>query len=701
MLGLHPTPRGTARMRRCMYLAAQPPAEVLGACRSSSSSSSSSSCLRPSPWASRTSPLGPGGAWDPHPAWDLGHSQLAARACVAAEQGIRDPFLWQAIRLRSRTLASLLSVREVAALLGSTVRVGLIDAAFLSAMGRRLETLLRWGKGSRSNSSVTDLTVCCNALLRAGLDTKSPLFEEILRVIARGFSKPSVFEAALLATCLVRLRRSDSVLLAGSEAAVVRGAICAAPVSSQLQQCSMLLSALAVLQPKRRPAALTKLLEEQLPRFEPSRCASPEVLQRSMLAVIQAEVRWSQSLEGARWSEPSALVRLAAEKLAGLPFSGRWAAGPGSLRAVAEACRRWGQDCDGLAALAPRLLRELRARLTSGTGARRGSGNPTGSLGFSSGLLLQCLGAALPLCQGPSSGRRAAEPVLEHLLARVPELTSGQLIALTELVGLVGTPEGGNDSRAADAGVPLKRAQVLRSELYRRVRDLPLKTLPRALASLLQILPGGADSEVVSVLRRCTGRIAYELREMLQAGVGFEERQQLFNGDALGEVLYVCAACNYQDEAFLDACQSWILADRRCLSSLRRDVSLVHLLHSLAVLQAVHGELLHVLVSATQQRLEFFDVFQVLGFLDAAALLQAQADKSPMASAFDDGVQPPPSSGVGEQALSAAVGRAAVLLPSFDDSDLYASVHMLRSMRLPKGCAAEVIFAEAARRGID
>eukprot|EP00434_Breviolum_minutum_P018704 symbB.v1.2.016506.t1/scaffold1211.1/size131413/4 len=73
---------------------------------------------------------------------------LAIEARQASAKNVRDPFLWQGIRLRARSAAPVLQLHHVAAFLGSSVKVGLVDEAFLTAMAGRLDTLLRWAPGT-------------------------------------------------------------------------------------------------------------------------------------------------------------------------------------------------------------------------------------------------------------------------------------------------------------------------------------------------------------------------------------------------------------------------------------------------------------------------------------------------------------------------------------------------------------------------
>ncbi|CAJ1434624.1 unnamed protein product, partial [Effrenium voratum] len=98
-------------------------------------------------------------------------------AWLLAKLRLRDPFLWHEVRLRARSCARQLTLHQLTAILASSVRAGLLDQAFLSAMAFRLDTLLCWGPRATSRST-TDLILCCNALLRAGLDVKSPLYQE-------------------------------------------------------------------------------------------------------------------------------------------------------------------------------------------------------------------------------------------------------------------------------------------------------------------------------------------------------------------------------------------------------------------------------------------------------------------------------------------------------------------------------------------
>merc|ERR1719223_2413252 len=101
------------------------------------------------------------------------------------------------------------------------------------------------------------------------------------------------------------------------------------------------------------------------------------------------------------------------------------------------------------------------------------------------------------------------------------------------------------------------------------------------------------------------------------------------------------------------ACGAWLLArDGAALRAVERDVSLVHLLHSLAVLGAARGDLLEAIVAQLEERRPWLGAFEMLGLLDAVAILQAPAAD----------VAPVPL-GVGQYALRAALRRVEELLP--------------------------------------
>eukprot|EP00435_Cladocopium_sp_Y103_P072286 s34_g39.t1 len=93
--------------------------------------------LEVAPWAKETTSA-------VHPL-EISIQRLAVEARQASAKDVRDPFLWQGIRLRARSAVPLLQLRHVADLLRSSVKVGLVDEAFLTAMTGRLEILLRWG----------------------------------------------------------------------------------------------------------------------------------------------------------------------------------------------------------------------------------------------------------------------------------------------------------------------------------------------------------------------------------------------------------------------------------------------------------------------------------------------------------------------------------------------------------------------------
>lgn len=599
--------------------------------------------LEVAPWAKETTSA-------VHPL-DISIQRLAVEAREASAKDVRDPFLWQGIRLRARSAVPLLHLRHVADLLGSSVKVGLVDEAFLTAMTGRLESLLRWGHVESSKAkSNADVIVCCNALLRAGLEVQSPIYEEMLRAVARNLSSLRPFEAALLASCLARMRRRDPVLLRGArqvvEAAATEGA------KETLLRGSMLLQALSILEPEQRPEALCTAVEGTLQSWWASEDFQlpPEVLQRSLLSLVQAEVAWINKEQLA----PPALMRSVAEYLAGPTGHGLWPVS--ALPAVATALQRWGEDIPSMSKVAARLLRVLQRRLARSS-----------HRGLSPALLLECFGAALPLAQ---HSREPIQRILQHLLPRATDLRPGQLVALVELCALAWEGATEEDQKALQNSL-----SELRSVVYRRLRDIPLRAIPRALAAFLQMVSKDAiQSDFWPILRRSTGRLAYKLREVVEGTSTADD----FDTDALGEVFYVCAATSYSDDAFLEASEAWLLKSE---ADLKKPLTLVHLLHSAAVLHVARGQLLHVLVAASVEHMDRFGAFEVLGFLDAAALLQREADQ-PTPADFMEKDGPPPS-GVGEQALRASLERLQVLMPSLDDENLLHFVHLLRATRLP------------------
>lgn len=279
------------------------------------------------------------------------------------------------------------------------------------------------------------------------------------------------------------------------------------------------------------------------------------------------------------------------------------------------------------------------------------------------------------------------QALLSRLVEEVADLSIPELIDTSELCVLV------MEQDIAAAIEPSKqRALALRSEMYMRMRHIPLSQMPRMLASLHQLL---SVEDVTPLLRRCAGRLITVLGGALSDEV--LDRTKILDADTLGELLYIYAACNYNnDQTFLDTCRKWLLPlGTDSLAMVVRDVSLVHLLHSLAVLQAAHGEVLHALVAATLPRLPAFGFFELLGFMDAAALLQVQAGRA-------DGMDAdaPPPSGVGEAALRAMGLRAEELLPELGDDELRSSALILSTMRLPAGVASTVL-EEASARGLN
>eukprot|EP00439_Symbiodinium_sp_Y106_P076389 s1420_g15.t1 len=496
--------------------------------------------------------------------------------------------------------------------------------------------------------------------------------------------------AGLVASCLARLRQADDVLLKGAERAV-----CAASTKDPkaLIQCSMVLHAIATLRPQRRPEALAEILLELLQRShltDGGLC--PQALQRSCLAILQAEVKWADAQD-----RPSALLWSVAERLQGLARAEPWRLGRAGLRTAARALGRWGHSCEPLAETAPRFLEALERKLPSAERVHAG---------LQPSVLLECLGSAVPFANH-SNGRRSAQKIFKHLVEKAATLRAGQLVALAELSALW-QASGMHDEESDDDDQmkkPLKhQIASLGAELYRRSRELPLRAIPRALAALLQLVPAESqEADFLPLLRRCTGRLGYRLGELLDANATQHERLENFDIDALGEVLYVCAAARYTDDSFLETSKRWVLHDNAAdLKEMRRNVTAIHLLHSFSLLKVARGDLLHRLVAEAKGKLEQFSAFEVLGFLDAAAILQAESDKPvPSAFIFDESDQQgPPPSGIGEEALHAVLQRLSELLPLLDDDELYTCLNLASSIRLPEGCTLSDMEQEAAKRGM-
>lgn len=594
-------------------------------------------------------------AWRVHPFWELAPSELATWSWTVAKAGVADPFFWRAVRLRARVLATALGAEEVAVLLSCCLRVGLADALFLIALRGRLEALLRWGPVKPRT-----LLVSCNALLRLGLSHRDEIFKFILRCVSLAFGRPSKFESVMLATCLARLKNRDGVLLDRAEATLLEA-------GASVKHCSMLLSSFAHLR-HRRPDGVAEMLLRQLEQSE----AAPET-RRSLLAVLAAEGRPATSAAGAQraFEVPTELAQCAARQLASLS---RVAMRPTDLRVIVFACARCGTEGGGaLAALAPLALAELGAWVAG----RRG---PVWGPPPDTRRLLGDLAAVLPLC-GPDSSQDT-EVLLSRVTEQLGELSASELVAVTELCALTEPWRAANEASTI-AGVDNEeqrspascRALALRAELYKRAQDIPLRELPRALAALLQLVP---EEELVPTLRRCAGRLVLELEEALRLPECQARRLAVLGADALGELLYVFAACAYKDEEFLDACRRWILAaGAHVLGQVDRDISLIHILHSLAVLNAAHGELLHALVAELEARVNRLGPFELLGLLDAAMLLQAQAGE-PVHLQLRDG---PPPSGLGERALLAVVERTVAILAQFQEDEMQLCARLLRSLR--------------------
>jgi len=410
---------------------------------------------------------------------------------------------------------------------------------------------------------------------------------------------------------------------------------------------------------------------------------------RMLFSLLLAEIRWQAVARGG----PPALAENAIQQLQKL---GRMATNVHEVRVLVAACKCWGQVSGAVSMLAAAAVHELSAW-------SEGKWPTWGPLGTP--YLVRALTACLPLCVEDGRSLQVADAMMERLVVGAAELHHGRLTDLMELLAMVTRPQDAGasvGSRASsnhgmsrariskpDEQPPsVKQAMLLRSEFYKRAKDLPLVLLPRPLVALSQLLPDQED--LFFVLRRCTSRVELELTAALcHKKTDVQECLQLMGGDELGDLLHVCATYNYKDGPFLEACRNWVLEPNfDLLSHIRRNVSLVHLLHAFAVLEATNMELAYALVAAALIRMEAFGFFEILGFLDAASLLQSQADRG--------GIGVLPAYGVGEQALTRAVSRASALAPTLPTVEAQACAQVLRSMKLPAATLAGPVFDRAA-----
>eukprot|EP00927_Polykrikos_kofoidii_P060153 TRINITY_DN55221_c0_g1_i1.p1 TRINITY_DN55221_c0_g1~~TRINITY_DN55221_c0_g1_i1.p1 ORF type:complete len:760 (-),score=111.48 TRINITY_DN55221_c0_g1_i1:34-2313(-) len=625
---------------------------------------------------------------------DVGVAALATTARVAKANGVRDPFLWRALRLRAIMLGASLSVADIASMLGGCSVVGLVDIAFLEEMCSRLDILLHFGSGPSLSPGA--LVTSCNALLRLGLATDAPLFDKLLRGIAPRASKLSACHAALLTTCLARLRRPDSFLLGVACERVLRvhngGDIC--DIIS-LKQLSMLLASLAHLRDElggAYPEALGACVADRLIGIvggdvKDMPCGGEDakrMQRRSLLAVLASE---SANLEKLGSAKASSLTSGVVHQLSQLK---RVAARPAELHRVAKACSHWrwlgkGGEIDIAKTLALRALEELAAWAKG----RR----PTWPH-LSAARLLRLLEGLVPFAVAqsqntdmsisPHSGI-ALEELLDHIGSVAPQFALQELITAVDLCGIAVTTTHSPETAY------VKTAQALRGEVFRRVHEFPLQDLTRVLGSLLQLQYGG---EIVPVVRRCVGRVALELQDALKDAPGGNVGEYLsgiLSVDSLGEILYACASCNYTDADFLEICAAWLLAFEGVLlfeTTVVRDVSFVHVVHSLAVLgtSACREEVLDVVAAAMEPRIQGFGPFEILGLLDAVVLLQERAasqQQDPAEAASRRDVVPP--LGLGQRALRAAVDRLDSMKMELNTEERRLAFQLLEKLELPDG----------------
>eukprot|EP00913_Durusdinium_trenchii_P001369 g1266.t1 len=509
--------------------------------------------------------------------WGRGVS-LACQAGLAAAENVRDPFLWHGIRLRARSAAPVLNLREVAVFLGSSVKVGLVDEPFVAAMSGRLDTLIRWGK---TNTSWGCLAVPSMFLGRWAM---------------RHFLVILLGDAAMAA--LDRCKGD----LAGDK-------IWMCP-DVDVRQCSVSYARTGFTPQYIQCAVAGK------PRFV---CTDSTSLVETLLFMATLHRRDARA------------ERMVNALLAEWPTTKSFAV-------------PW-----GLA-----HMHYIENQLLAEGFVEREDGYKE----------------HLQPAVAPSEASAVLEPRLQSREA---------------LVQTVVTTLRSRCNEEVDAPPVLHRSllSLLRAELASQEEP----------SELMQIV-----AEYLAV-ERCLwpvhslGSVATALQRW---GRQCPAMPQDFDFDALGEVFYICAASNFQDVAFFESSEAWLLKQHQ--STEFKPLTLVHLLHSAAVLRVAKGRLLHLLVAASVQRINHFGAFEVLGFLDAAALLQREADQ-PSPAEFLEHVEGPPPSGVGEEALQEALARVVALLPSLDDDELRPFVPLLRSMRLPSG-GVTVRFTSVVHTGL-
>jgi len=347
---------------------------------------------------------------------------------------------------------------------------------------------------------------------------------------------------------------------------------------------------------------------------------------------------------------------------------------------VVAACARWGHEDGAVGELAPRCLVEVSAWAAG----RRPYWAP-----LQADWTLHALGVCLPLSGGRLSPS-LVDALLSHLAGRSEELDPSGVVSCVELCALAATSgmvQGPSDDGSAAEIPSQSRAQTLLAVVDRRAHQIPLKELPRALCALLQLLPSDA---LGPTLERTDRRLTQELAT--SAYLKPEERTREVDADALGEFLFAFASCGGASEALLDVARDWLLAANG-LDAVRSTRSLIHLLHSLAVLGTARGDLLRALIATAVPRIPSASFFEIFGLLDAAVLLQAQGKvrESP-----DD----PPPSGLGEEALDSAVRRASDLGASLSDHELLACARLLSSLQCD-GATAQPVHDEVRRRELD
>jgi len=404
-------------------------------------------------------------------------------------------------------------------------------------------------------------------------------------------------------------------------------------------------------------------------------------MRRSLLSILAAEVRWGQAQNQS--ADASTLAALCARVLATCP---RPSARYSELESLSRACSMLGAPTaseEVLSSLVP-LSKSGLGEIGAWLDGRRKAWPEQ----LPAAQLLKHARAFLPHHAGYAVG----EMLLSHLADRVTDLRFPELVDFAALVALqraAAQAEAKSKGKAQKLIVKVaesewldadkKRADAIITQMHRHVNAVPIRSLPTLLGATQGLpLPPKANMENITELcERVAGRLIGEIRFAVERWHP-DAQNDIIDADGLSDAFYILASRGAAKDELCDAVKQLVLSPLppdglALIHRATRNITFVHILHSLTSCKAAEGSSLQVLLEALLPRLQAFDTFEVVGILDALASLQRQQtaksapDYSGAAEAVD-AMEDAHANGscdpsLIEEVLQSALARAEALAP--------------------------------------